>query len=197
MNIDLVREVIKTEQEKSGNTWLKLSKIAQVCNTKYGVVVTRELFINNPAFRVYRTPNLSEMYITLAETMDTLDLPTNKLPNLRRLESKSTSSKPAIAKPKRQQQTISPKPFKQVSSINSCEDLEQSLLDILRDLEATLPHHSVEISTLAHHFYEVYRQPIKPVLNALIPGLKLVEFLQCSDLFALRQLDGKWSVTLK
>jgi len=197
MNIDLVRKVIKTEQQKSSNAWLELSEIAQICKARYGLVVSRELFINNPAFRVYRTSNLSEMYITLAETMDALYLSTIKFPNSITLESKSTSSKPAIAKPKLQQQAIPLKPLKRVSSINLCEDLEQALLGILRDLGATLPHHFIEITTLTKHFYEVYGQPIKPVLNALIPGLKLIEFLQCSDLFALREVDGKWSVTSK
>jgi hypothetical protein len=137
------------------------------------------------------------MYITLAETLDALYPSTIKLQAQRTLESKSTFSKPAIAKPKRQHQAIPLKPLKRVSSINSCEDLEQALLGILRDLGATLPHHFIDITTLTKHFYKVYGQPIKPVLNALIPRFKLVEFLQSSDLFTLREVDGKWSVTLK
>lgn len=71
------------------------------------------------------------------------------------------------------------------------------LVGILKDLGAISPDNFIEISVLTKYFYDLYGQPIKPVLNALISGLKLVEFLQCSDFFVVLKVDDKWKVALK
>lgn len=196
MDINLVKEVILTEQQKNGKTWLKLSHIAQLCKTKYGLDITKDFVIQNTDFRVYRTPNPLDIYIALAENLDTFHH--SVIENLTAEPSRSEPISPmqSIAKPELQQQAITLKSSKKVATLDSCEALEQALFDILRDLGAISTSEFVEISVLTKNFYKVYRQPIKPLLNALVPGFKFVDFLQCSDLFVLEQINGKWTVSL-
>lgn len=196
MNINLVKKVILTEQQKNGKTWLKLSQIAQLCKTKYGLDINKDFFMRNTDFRVYRTPNPLDIYIALAENLDTFHHSAIKISTPEPFRSEPILPRQSIAKPELQQQAITLKSPKQVSSINSCEALEQALFDILRDSVAISTSEFVEISVLTKKFYKVYGQPIKPLLNALVPGLKFVEFLQCSDLFLLKEINGKWTVSL-
>lgn len=197
MNTERVKNVIRTEQQNKGQVWVELSQLAQLCEDRYGLTVTREFFIDNPAFRIYRTLNPLEIYITLPEMIDTLYDSTIKYSNPTKFIPKSKFLSQSVAESKPQQQVITLKTSKQVSSINSCEALEQALLGILRELGDRKPNDFVEISVLTKHFYDVYRQPIKPLLNALIPNLKFVEFLQCCDSFVLAEVDRKWTVALK
>jgi hypothetical protein len=197
MNIERVKEAIRTEQQNNAKVWLELSQLIRLCKDRYGLAVTREFFIDNPAFRIYRTPNPLEIYIALAETIDTLYHSAINCPTPEKSILKSKPSKQSVAKLEPPEQVISIKPSKQVSSINSCEALSQALVDILRELGAREPHSFVEISVLTKHFYEVYRQPIKPLLNELIPSLRFVEFLQCYDSFILAKVDCKWTVALR
>lgn len=197
MDINLVKKVIITEQEKNGKTWLKLSQISQLCKTEYGLDITKDFFIRNTDFRVYRTPNPLDIYIALAENLDSFHHSGIKISTPKPSCSEPILPRKSIAKPELQQQAITLKSSKQVSSINSCEALEQTLFYILRDLGTISKNEFVEISVLTKNFYKVYGQPIKPLLNALVPGLKFVDFLQCSELFILEKINGKWTVGLK
>ena len=196
MDSNWVKEVIITEQQKNGKTWLKLSQISQLCKTKYGLDITKDFFIQNTDFRVYRTPNPLDIYIALAENLDSFHQSGIKISTPELTRSEPISPRKSIAKPELQQQAITLKSSKEVSSINSCEALERALFYILRDLSAISKNEFVEISVLTKNFYKVYGQPIKPLINALVPGLKFVDFLQCSNLFVLEEINSKWTVRL-
>ncbi|MBD1940665.1 hypothetical protein [Microcoleus sp. FACHB-68] len=208
MNINLVKEAIRTEQHKNGEIWIKLSEVAKICCTKYQLAITKEWFTNNPDFRVYRTANPLEIYIALVETLPSFystkngefepEESTLSEESVCKSESEeSTFSEESVCKSESIEPVIISNSAIQISSIQSCEDLERYLYSLLKELGADSPLYFVEISVLTKHFYKKYGKPIKPVLNGLIPQLKLVEFMQCYDSFLMIKVKDRWTVTLQ
>jgi hypothetical protein len=185
MKIDLIKKIIKSETSNSNNKWVQLDKIILICRSDYNITVSYQNFKNHPSFRIYRTA--SSIYIALAEDFNIARsiLDNNRIKPPQKQPTKIYSSNNNESQLK-----------SRLSKINTPEDLSTALVGILTDLTAISPEKSIDIATLSKHFYSVYRQPIKPLLNTLVPGMKLIEYLQCYDSFIMNKVDEKWKVFL-
>jgi hypothetical protein len=191
IEIEIVKNVIIALNNESGKVWASFVDIAKICEKKHRLIITKDFFKNNQHFRIYRTSNSSELYVSLFENLDIYLV--KKITGKPKLINQFTNVKKTQPKP------IIPnlKLVKRLPFITSCDDLEKALIGILKDLAATSDSNAVEIIVLAKYFCQVYGSPIKPVINSLIPDLNLIEFLQCSNELIVKNLNGKWVICLK
>ncbi len=184
MKIDLIRKVIKLEMNYLRKRWVPLSKLIWVCRENHNIIISIEDFTSNPNFRVNRTT--SEIYIGLTE--DLLQICHSILKG---------NIQPIPSLFAHKESSINDNPFKEcLSKINNTEDLEKALVIILNDLGAVSLDKSIDVATLNQHFYEVYREPIKIVLNTFISDIKLIEYLQYYYSFNLNKVEEKWRIFL-
>jgi hypothetical protein len=176
-----LKELIKFEQERSRNLWLKLSKISQVFQEKYNITINqaisthspgkkvRDVFLENPSdFVVHQLSDRSDIYINLFE--------------------------PSFSDRGNQQEhaPISHLP----AQIRSQEDLEQALLKITQNLTARAPEHYIPLTTLGSQFKRQYGQPVTVVIKQLKFSGNFIKFLQARQAFDVKQTDKGWQVRL-
>lgn len=190
LGIEIVKNVIIALNKESGKVWASFVDIARECDAKHELMITKDFFTNNQAFRLYRTSN-SELYISLSENID--DYIRNKVIDKLQLINKFKYVRQTQTKPIVSDLNL----VKRLPSITSCDDLEKALIGILQDVIATSQYNALEVMVLAKYFRQVYGSPIKPVLNSLIPDLSLIDFLQCSNQLIVKQVNEKWIICLK
>jgi len=163
-----IKELIEAEHLKTGNAWIELSRLSQLLYDKHQATVTKNFFIENPEFRTYGTPNEISLLTTAKR-------PVSQANDL----SSQNRSKPQAP-----------------PNFESCEELEESLYQILQLLTYKHPDTFVDIRTIESYFFKVYGTSIQSVVSELIPDLNPVEFLQCSNRFLVAQLESSWNVAI-
>lgn len=174
MYVAQIKELIEAEYLETGKAWIKLSRLSQLLYKIHKLTLTKDFFIGNAEFFIYRTPDPNEIYISSS-------IQAHIIERLRKT--------PSLA-------NISPNQEVELSCIESCEDLEEALYQIIRFLTHKSFSEFVNIQTLSAYFYKIYGKPIKPVVNELVPDLKLVEFIQCCDRFLVKQSGKFWEVAI-
>ena len=173
-----IKELIEAEHLKTGNAWIELSRLSQLLYDKHQATVTKNFFIENPEFRTYGTPNPNEIYISLPIEISLLTAAKRPVPQANDLSSQNRSKPQAPP------------------NFESCEELEESLYQILQLLTYKHPDTFVDIRTIESYFFKVYGTSIQSVVSELIPDLNPVEFLQCSNRFLVAQLESSWNVAI-
>lgn len=181
-----IQGLIKLEQERTKNQWIKLSKISTLFQEKLKITLTqvvsthfpgkraRDIFIENPQdFVVHQLSGQSEIYISL------FAVPPKEV-------SVSNDSK----------QTLSNK-TQSSSQINSKTELEQVLLKIIDTAIGKSPGTFLQINILGTQFQRQYGQPVTAVIKKLQLKCNFIKFLQSSSIFELKQTEKGWGVTLR
>ena len=169
MYVAQIKDLIKDESFKTGKAWIKLSRLSQLLYEIRKLPLTKDFFIGNAEFLIYKTPDPDEIYISL--------------PIQARVIEELQHSPSSV--------NTSPTQEIELLCIDSCEDLEEALYRIIQSLTDESFSKFVDVQMLSAYFYKIYSKPIKPVVNELAPGLKLIDFIQCSDRFLVKQ-SGKF-----
>ncbi|HBE20475.1 MAG TPA: NYN domain-containing protein [Cyanobacteria bacterium UBA11149] len=170
-----LKQIIKDEQTKTGQDWLRLSRISSRFQTKYKMTLSRvvaiqftgkkvrDIFIDNPTeFAVHQLPGESGVYIT------TFEIPSG-----------STPSNETIIRSDNSSQTGNSNLLKPDSRVN----LEQVVTKIVTALTVNSTSVYVPIANVATEFNRQEGQSITNVLKTLKLGNKFPRFLQsCSGL---------------
>lgn len=181
-----IKSLIKLEQDRSNNQWLKLSKISALVQEKFQISLTqvvsthfpgkraRDLFIENPQdFVVHQLSEQSELYISLFA--------------ISQEEANAVNSLNGELNPKN----------KDLLQINSREELEQALIKIIERAAAQSPGSYLPINTLGTQFQRQYGQPVTAVIKKLQLKCNFIKFLQSCPIFELQQTNKAWEVALR
>ncbi len=182
-----LKELIKTEQQRTSTQWIKLSTIAVLFRQNYGLVLnqvvathslgskTRDIFLKYPTeFVVHKPSEHSQTYVTLFEVK--LSPPP---PRLNKENQNNTATAPAT-----------------LTDINSLEDLEKALVKIVSDLTGNSPDHSVFLSNVGSEFHRQYGKQITQIIKDFNLGRKFPKFLQSCTSLQLTKAEKGWQVSL-
>lgn len=181
-----IKELVKLEQERTTNQWIKLARVSSLFQEKFQItlsqVVTahfpgkraRDIFIGNPQdFVVHQLSEQSELYISLFAVFQEEANVVNDV-NL------ETDNK-----------------AKDLIPINSKKELEQALIKIIEGATSQSPKSYVPINTLGTQFKTQYGQPVTTVIKKLQFKCNFIKFLQSCPVFELKQTDKGWGVALR
>jgi O6-methylguanine-DNA--protein-cysteine methyltransferase len=183
-----LKELIKSEQKRTKNQWIKLARISSLFQEKYKFTLSqvvshhipgkpvRDVFAENPTnFVVHQLSERSELYISLFELSTTSHIGAN-----------NSSQQP---KAKNQSATV--------VEISSVADLEQILVKMIEAATNQSPGSYIPITMLGTQFQRRYRQSVTAVLKTLQLNIKFSKFLQSCKTVELKLTDKGWGVALR
>lgn len=181
-----LKGLIKAEQKRTGVQWIKLSRVSNLYQTKYNLTITqvvsthlpekktREIFSDYPTdFVLHQLPNQSNLYVTVFD-----------VPQTKKAESK-------------EEQQLEDSQKDRSLAINSLEDLERVLVELVRELSASSPNSPIYLEAIGTEFNKKYGQPINTTIkdNLKLNG-SLLKILQSFKSFQLEQKKNKWLVAI-
>jgi hypothetical protein len=190
------KKLIEVEYLRTGQSWVEISRLSQLFCDEFGLTLPKDFFVDDDDFRVYRTPDPDRLYISLLSLIS-LSKRSSFLTNnssAKKTESSSLNPLPLLDAEKQPESFCSD--LLPLAKIESCEDLEESLYQILYYLTYKSSINFVDTQTLSSCFYKIYGRPIKAVINELLPGLKFVEFMQCYDRFLVEKTGRAWKASI-
>lgn len=185
--ISQLKELIKAEQERTENQWVKLSRISALYKENYNLALSevaathlpgtkvRDIFLDYPTeFAIHKTSDSSQTYLTLFDVNE-------------------------IAKPL----SINSSPVKKdivipqsLNEINSIEELEIAIVNIVETLTATSTINYVFVSNVGSEFHRKYAKPITQMIKEFNLGNKFPKFLQSCSSLKLKKTAKGWQVGL-
>ncbi|MGB5963750.1 MAG: NYN domain-containing protein [Coleofasciculaceae cyanobacterium] len=179
-----IKSLIKLEQKRSNNQWIKLSKISTLFQEKFKITLSqvvsthfpgkraRDIFIENPQdFVVHQLTEQSEIYISL------FAIPILEVSVVS--DSEQVNSK-----------------AQNIRQINSQSELEQVLVKMIDSATSKSPGTYLPINILGTQFQRQYGQPVTTVIKKLQLKCNFIKFLQSCRVFELKQTDKGWGVAL-
>ncbi|HEY9673922.1 MAG TPA: NYN domain-containing protein [Waterburya sp.] len=179
--INQLKGLIKAEQKRTNNQWIKLAKISSLFQETYKLSLSqvvsyhlpgkkpRDVFFNHPAnFVVHQVSERDELYINCFE---------------------ATSEKPLAEESKAQSNKS--------IEISSRPGLEQALIKIINASTNQSPDRYIPITMLGTVFRRQYGHSVTTVLKKLHLNAKLTKFLQSCSAFELKQTDKGWEVAVR
>ncbi|MDB9511812.1 NYN domain-containing protein [Kamptonema animale CS-326] len=185
--ISQLKELIKAEQERTENQWVKLSRISELYKENYNLALSqiatthlpgtkvRDIFLDYPTeFAIHKTSDSSQTYLTLFD-IDEIAKPAsiNNLP-----------VKKDIVIPQ------------SLNEINSIEELEIAIVNIVETLTATSTINYVFVSNVGSEFHRKYAKPITQIIKEFNLGNKFPKFLQSCSSLKLKKTAKGWQVGL-
>ncbi|MBE9145006.1 PIN domain-containing protein [Planktothrix mougeotii] len=177
-----LQEIIKLEQKRSHCQWIKLNRVAFLYKDTYHLTVSqvvashfsdyqgRDIFVKNPhIFVVHQPSEKSPSYVTLFEIQPSSTQP-HALPETE---------------------------FSQLPVIESLEDLENALIEIMQELTLNSSENHVSLSILGSQFNRKYGVPITQIIKKLRLGGNFQKLLTLSNSFNLEKTDKDWKVKLQ
>jgi hypothetical protein len=182
-----LKELIRAEQERTNNQWIKLARLSKLFQENYKLTISqvvsshlpgkraRDIFIENPAnFVVHQLSDQADFYINLFEISSTS------------LNAIHDSSQPL------QTETQSKASIK----ISSSSELEQVLVKLINASTAQFSGSYIPINILATKFQQQYGQSVTTVIKKLKLNCNFIKFLQSSSIFKLQQAKEGWQVAI-
>ncbi|HLO51873.1 MAG TPA: NYN domain-containing protein [Kamptonema sp.] len=183
-----LKELIKAEQERTANQWVKLSQISVLYNKNYNLTLNQvsathlpgsqvqDIFINHPMeFVVHQISDSSPIYITIFSIVP---------PTIQDSSTNTIVAIKDIAIPQN------------LSDITSIEELQVAIVNIVENLTATSSSGYVFVANVGSEFYQRYAKPITQVIKEFNLTSKFPKFLHsCSDLKLKKTAKG-WQVGL-
>jgi hypothetical protein len=181
-------ELIKAEQKRTKNQWVKLERISRLFQEKYQLLLSqvvshhlpsqkvRDFFIEHPAhFVVHQISAQSELYINLFKPSSTNFTQVNQ-----------------------SQQQAEPKAkAKSTVEISSRTELEQILSRMIEAATNQSPGSYMPITILGTQFQRKYSQSVTIILKKLQLNAKFSKFLQSCKTFELKLTDKGWEVAVR
>jgi len=183
-----LKELIKNEQERTSTQWLKLSRLSAIYRETYGLALnqlavthllgskTKDIFLKYPTEFVLHKPSpTSHTYVTLFEV-------------------KLSPEPPIISKQIMKDSTADPStPI----DINSLQDLETALVNIVSNLTANYPEKYVFLSNVGSEFHRLYAKQITQIIKEFNLGRKFPKFLESCSALQLKKTEKGWLVGIK
>lgn len=183
--IHQIKELIKVEQKRTKNCWVKLATLSEMFKVKYQLTISqvvfqhlpgkkvRDIFIDYPTeFVVHQMSEQSELYVTLFE-----------INQVQQVDSSNDDV---------QQTNVA-----SLSKINSQTDLEQALKNIIKKLTTQSSNSYICIGILGSKFSQQYGTSITEQIKCLHLNGNFIKFLQSCNSFELQKIGDRWHVALR
>ncbi len=184
--IHQIKAIIRLEQTRTGNLWVKLSQVSTLFCSHHQTRISHLVSLHCPGktvqdffrdypkeFVLHDLPEQSDLYVTLFERNYSDFTPnSNVLPESTALESSLNKT------------------------IRSKVELEQELARIVKRLMANSGQTSVPISNVGTEFCKQHKQGITQVLKGLNISAKFVTFLKECNSFKLKKTGKEYKITL-
>lgn len=189
--IKQLQNLIQQEIVRTNYHWVKLSRISALYSETYNLSISavvsvhfpghqaRDIFINYPNyFAIHKPTESSHLYITTFQLIDDSPLPIDD-----HLEKNSKIDKTTEYL---------------ITDIQSFEDLEKCVMQIVNEATANSPDTYIPISHIGSQFYHTYQIPITNIIGRFQTTSKLPKFLQLCSCLKLQKTDNNgWLVTTK
>ena len=185
--ISQLKELIKAEQEHTENQWVKLSRISALYKENYNLALSqvteahlpgtkvRDVFLDYPTeFAIHKTSDNSQTYITLFDI--------NEIANPSSIDRSPVKKDIVIPQ--------------SLNEINSIEELEIAIVNIVETLTATSTISYVFVSNVGSEFHRKYAKPITQMIKEFNLGNKFPKFLQSCSSLKLKKTAKGWQVGL-
>jgi hypothetical protein len=182
-----LKELIKLEQKRTSNQWIKLATISNLFQEKYKLTLSQvvfhhlpgkkiiDIFLENPAnFVIHQISEQNGLYINLFEAAQDDSITLNKTPQ----------------KPAAQIQAKNP------AEISSRAQLEQILVKMIEVATKQSPGSYIPINAVGIQFQRQYTQSVTTVLKKLQLKVNFIKFLQSCSVFKLKETDKGWGVAV-
>ena len=182
-----LKELIKAEQERTENQWVKLSRISTLYKENYNLALSqvvdthlpgtkvRDVFLDYPTdFAIHKTSDNSQTYLTLFD--------------INEITKPSSVNNITLNKDIVMPQSL--------SDINSIEDLEMAIVNIVENLTATSTISYVFVSNVGSEFHRKYAKPITQIIKEFNLGSKFPKFLHSCSSLKLKKTAKGWQVGL-
>lgn len=216
--LEELENLIDIESARNGNPWIHVTKLTEVFYKKYGVSLEevakvqgysddlRSIFTSSGRFAIYGTQIPQEFYVAFLQAV---------VPNFH--QSQATSIKYRIKRGWKVDgsllrmlkaegaEDISHPQFQRISEyqpilvadIQSVNDLEIALIEIIKSLTANHPKKIVTIAVLSKKFHDYYKQPIRSVIRSVYADMKLIKLLQTIPSLHVQKVDNDWQITVE
>ncbi|HAZ48559.1 MAG TPA: NYN domain-containing protein [Cyanobacteria bacterium UBA11369] len=181
-----LKQLIKAEQLRTGSQWLKLSRISNLFQSKYQFTITqvvathfpgkrtRDIFFEYPSeFVAHQVSERSQVYITLFEMADP----------------KVLNGNGSTPEPDEQNDIVN-------SSISSQAELEEALVNLLKNLTAKYSKSAISMSSLGSEFYKKYGKTISKIMDELNLNGNFPKFIKSCSSLKLGQTKKGWQVAI-
>ncbi len=196
--IAALKELIRSEQQQSGQAWIPLAKISQLFRKQYGFAISqavttyspgkkaRDLFLERPGdFAVHQPPG-QEIHISLFQVSASAAAPNQAeiSPVVQEQATPSSSSSEATK-------------VKALTPINTATALEAALVQIVKEATANVAGGYVDIAIVGGHFHKRYQQPVTAVLKQLKTNKTFPNFLDACKALKVQRKGTIWQVTCR
>jgi hypothetical protein len=174
--INQLKQLIKTEQKRTGIQWIKLSRVSNLFQTKHNLTISQVTAIHFPGkksrdifgtftsdFVIHQPDEQAQLYVTLFEVL-----------------SDNSENNGADLPP----------------GIKSSTDFEEALIDLINELTNKSPGSYISISIVGTQFQKKYGKPISQMLKKLHLTGNLPKFMQNCDSLKLQQREKGWEVAI-
>ena len=197
--IEELESLIIFESSKNGSPWISIAKLADLFYEKHKVLLEevakvqgckddlRSLFMHSRRFSIYGTQIPQEFYVALIEAVvpgyghNQKVAIQCRIKKPRRIDKnliRTLKSEDAEKTFSRQQQRVLECQSILISKIESVDDLESVLMEIIKSLTVNHPKQFATVSTLSRKFSDYYGQPIRPMMRSVCPDISLIDLLQ-------------------
>ncbi|MGC8713560.1 MAG: hypothetical protein ACP5RH_14320 [Leptodesmis sp.] len=193
-----LKELIRSEQQQSGQAWIPLSRISQLFHKQNEFTISqavtthspgkkaRDLFLDRPGdFAVHQPPDHQEIYISLFQVAG------GAVPNPVVTRSEAQEQATPVANSPNTTKVNAAKPFKQAT------ELEAALVQIVKEATVGVAEGFVDISIVGSHFHKRYQQPVTTVLKQLQVNKKFLNFLTSCKALKVQQKNKVWQVACR
>lgn len=201
-----LKKILRTEQQQSGISWIKLSKVSQLFWEKYRFSINqlvtahqpgkraRDLFLDRPEeFVVHQASEQAGLYIALFESATATPSGEAVAQDLVELEKKGGSIAPLSPN---NGKSVQPNQPSAELPLKTAKDLEMAIAKIIKALPQKDPDGFVDISAIGSQFRRQYQQPITAVLKQLNINKKYPTFLQACTKLVVQQKGKVWKARL-
>ncbi|HBB33357.1 MAG TPA: NYN domain-containing protein [Cyanobacteria bacterium UBA8803] len=183
-----LKDIIKAEQARTGNPWVKLSRLSNRFQTKYKIMIShvisihfpgkkvKDMFLDYPAdFVIHQLPDHCGVYVTLFD----LNPPSTVLQTNTDTATNSSASQSSLIK------------------LASKEELQQALARIVNALTINSQQNYVAIANVASEFQKQYTQSVTQMMRDLNLGTKFPVFLQSCSIFHVKKVGKAYQVAIR
>ena len=184
-----VEKIIILESDKKCKLWIHSSRLAELFFEKHKMILEdvirnqghdtslRRFLKRSEHFSIYGASTPQEFYLALFSSLDFIFVKEReRKENHTHQKSYKLDSN---LEPVSDDENTKFQRFNQVQkTIESLDDLEVVLTNIIQQLLTSRPEDNITIVNLSKEFYAYYDRPIKGVTRSICPDMRLIEVLQ-------------------
>ncbi len=182
--INLLKDIIRSEQKRTGKNWINLATISSLFKVKYNLPLSQIVAYHLPGQKVKNFfHNLKNSFVVhqLGDTKIYI--------TLFELDDRQQAKNPEL-------KSITHTQVRQIVDIQTYLGLETALFRIVQSLSIMSDREEIPINEVAIQFQKLYTISITKAMRRLNLGSKFPKFLQSHSSLKLKKVDNSYSVSV-